>query len=350
LLTVTVSAGTAADGSSYPTLATIDGTGTASGGEGVVEVPALVNVESYAVVEGPEELILETHSPPQNFKRTLWGYNAAATAAPLHQYTIGPTGGAPVVQNATCVPTHTAGFAVSQNGRGVAFDPLDANLWNTHVNAVFIGDGFIHKNTPPPACTPVTSIPFHDGPGGTVQDDIGALDVDEATKHIWAAGYKPIALIGPPPALASFFYKVNRNTGEVIDSCWIPFRGGGVGNDTLAVFRSTKFPGSSKYFLTDAGEDNTVPNSLALIDQADCHDGLQVTPVAEFPKTNGMTGIDFEWPGLLSTNLFTFFNNGDAPFAASTPIGATNGLVEDISLCAFRAKFGGDGNDKCPYA
>jgi hypothetical protein len=64
-----------------------------------------------------------------------------------------------------------------------------------------------------------------------------------------------------------------------------------------------------------------------------------------------VTGIDFEWPGLLNTDLFNLWNNGDQPFTSSTFIGPTDAPfgLEDISLCGFRAKFGGDGNDMCRY-
>jgi hypothetical protein len=142
----------------------------------------------------------------------------------------------------------------------------------------------------------------------------------------------------------------------VLQSCWLPFRDDGEGNDTLAVYRNPNLPGSSKYLLTDAGELTTTPNTYALIDQSDCHNGNQVTPILEFPKSTpgGASGIDVEWGGMISTNpiLNTFYNNGDAPFASATPIGPTfrtQAGVEDISVCGFRAKFGGDGNDFCPY-
>jgi hypothetical protein len=345
-----------ADSGPYPLFATPDGAavevdaalGVTPGG-GEVSVP--LSVSLYAVVETPADPEPEPDAPPGNFKRTLWAYEAAPTGARILQYDIGP----PVTAGPTCVPNHETGFLTSQNGRGIAFDPLDGNLWNTHVSFPgFNGDGFIHKNTPPsgdpllPSCAPVTSLPFGDGPGGEVQDDIGALDVDEASKHIWAAGYKPVNVGG---VLLSFIYKVNRNNGRIINSCALPFRGGGVGNDTLAVFRDTSLPGSSKYLLTDAGGRNTTPNSYALIDQASCHSGEIVTPVAEFEKTtpNGVTGIDFEWPGLLNTNEDTLFNNGDDPFTTPVSHGefGNSRSVQDITLCGFRAAFGGDGNDMC---
>ena len=89
-------------------------------------------------------------------------------------------------------------------------------------------------------------------------------------------------------------------------------------------------------------------NTLALIEQSACHGGQQVTPAAEFPKDHG---IDFEWPGLLNTDSENLLNNGAPPFATSTdhgPWGNTD-VMEDITLCGFRATFGGRGNDMCAY-
>jgi hypothetical protein len=64
-----------------------------------------------------------------------------------------------------------------------------------------------------------------------------------------------------------------------------------------------------------------------------------------------MTGIDFEWLGLLNTDLHFAYINGDQPFATTTLLGPTGAVfgLEDIALCAYRAKFGGGGNDGCPY-
>jgi hypothetical protein len=300
--------------------------------------PGLV-VDSYALADSPLPRAAEPAATGTGNSTLLWGYEADVTGSRILSYNI-----APYALGPSCVPP------LSQNGRGIAFDPLDGNLWYTFVTPppTFDGDGFIHKTTPPPACALAGSIPFADGPGGVVQDDIGALDVDEASKQIWVAGYKPITVQGVE---RSYFYLVNRNTGKIIQSCWTPFRGGGEGNDTLAVFRSTSLPGSSRYLLTDAGEDVTVPNTLAALEQSSCHNGREAEIIAEFPKTDGVTGIDFEWPGLLSTDLFVLTNKGAPPFATPAPIGPTTALfgLEDISLCGFRAKLGGDGDDLCPY-
>jgi hypothetical protein len=345
MLVLAGAGGAAAANASYPTFATPDGIAASADLPGAVAVPALPDLPSYDVPEAPTVALADPPGPPGSLKHTFWGNEAGFPTSRILQYTVIPG----VTPGPTCVPTHGAGFPTQQNGRGVAFDPLDGNLWNTTV-ALFAGDGYIHKNTPPPACAPVTDIPFGDGPGGTIQDDIGALDVDEATKHIWAAGYQPVLVDN---VLRSYLYLVNRNNGKILQSCWIPFRGGGVGNDSLAVYRNPSLPGSSKYLLTDAGELTTVPNSYALIDQSDCHGGQQVTPIMEFPKTTpaGGTGIDMEWPGLLNSTFTQLYNNGDQPFTTPTLVGSyTNTAeMEDISLCGFRAAFGGDGNDHCPY-
>ena len=101
--------------------------------------------------------------------------------------------------------------------------------------------------------------------------------------------------------------------------------------------------------MTDGGEFFAAP--LKVIDTASCHDGKQATIVATFQTTHGLTGIDFESPGLLSSDPFFLYNDGDQPFTSSTVIGPTTATfgLEDISFCGFRAKFGGDGNDGCPY-
>ena len=59
--------------------------------------------------------------------------------------------------------------------------------------------------------------------------------------------------------------------------------------------------------------------------------------------------MDFEWLGMLDTNIVAAFNDGDQPFVGGNLLGPTHSLIEDISVCGFRAKFGGGGNDGCPY-
>ena len=120
--------------------------------------------------------------------------------------------------------------------------------------------------------------------------------------------------------------------------------------DTVASLSG--LPGSGKYLLTDAGGLTTSPDSLAVIDTSDCRGGAVVTPVAEFPKTAPMLGIDFEWMGLPSTDEVTLRNHGGTPpFAGFVVAGAWGNSVTvvDISACGFRATFGGSGDDMCPY-
>jgi len=308
----------------------------------VAKVSPPLTVDVYVVSEEPVDLLAVPDPPPTSLSTKFWGYEAAATAARILSY---DKAAAPAVHTGPdCVPPG------SQNGRGLAMDPLDGNLWYTFVIPGFNGDGFIHKTNPPNTanpCTLVSSIPFGDGPGGTIQDDIGALDIDQGSKHIWAAGYKPVIVAG---VARSYLYLVNRNNGSIIQSCWVPFGGGGVGNDTLAYFTDTTLPGSGQYLLTDAGEIVTVPNSLRVIDTAHCKNGAQVTPVTTYPKVVGMTGIEFEWQGLLATDSSTIYEAGGPPFSTVTVLGpAGTGDLEDLAYCGFRAKLGGGGNDHCPY-
>src|SRR6266545_3210435 len=239
-----------------------------------------------------------THFPVAT---TLWGYEAG-TASRILEYDIGPAD----AFVSSCTPPG------SLNGRGLAFDPTDGNLWYTFVDAAFAGDGFIHKTTPPPACATVTTIPFRDGPGGVVQDDIGALHVDPDDANLWVAGYHPAG--GD-----SFLYKVDRTTGALIQFCHVPFGGGGAGNDTLTEAKLPGLPGSGSYLLTDAGELSTAPNDLLVVDEATCTGGGSGTIVATYPKAVAMTGIDYETK-LIATDASSIYNLGIPPFAAALAV------------------------------
>jgi hypothetical protein len=169
----------------------------------------------------------------------IWGYEAADSSARILAYHARP----PVTPTADCVPPTTPTY---DNGRGIAYDPVDGNLWYTSVTfAKFLGDGLIRKTTPPQTgqCTLVNQIPFGDGPGGTIQDDIGALDIDGESRHTWAAGYKAVTVAGER---RSYLYLVNRNNGSIIRSCWLSSRDGGVGNDTLVCAHLDNLPGSGQ--------------------------------------------------------------------------------------------------------
>jgi hypothetical protein len=313
---------------------------------------SVLNVDSYDLTDALADPVSAPNSPPGSTSTLLWGYEANFGNSRILSYNI-----APYTPGPDCVPDLAAGGPTG-NGRGVAYDPLDGNLWITRLD-FFVGDGFIHKVIPPNAtptpgtCPQVKVIPFGDGPGGLIQDDIGALDLDQGSKHIWAAGYAPISVGGGP--LRNYFYLVDRNNGKILQSCYTPANVlNGLGfNDSLAYARLKGLPGSGQYLMTDGGEffANNPLIPLEVIDTASCHDGQQATVVAMFFTTHGLTGIDFEWPGLLSADPYFLYNDGNQPFTSSTVIGATNALfgLEDISLCGFRAKFGGDGNDGCRY-
>src|SRR5437867_7949487 len=308
---------------------------------------AILNVDAYELIDALDDDPVSFPDPPPGGNSTLlWGYEANFGFSRILTYSIAPYAPGP-----DCVPDLAAG-GPTVNGRGIAYDPLDGNFWITRLT-VFAGDGLIHKVTPPNVtagtCTQVNVIPFGDGPGGLIQDDIGALDLDPGSKHIWAAGYAPISVGGGP--LRNYFYLVNHNNGKILQSCYIPANVlNGLGfNDSLAYARLPGLPGSGQYLLTDGGE-FFAGSALQVIDTASCHDGQEATVVATFLTTHGLTGIDFEWPGLLSTDaFFNIYNDGTPPFSPSTVIGPTNALLEDITLCGFRAKFGGDGNDGCRY-
>jgi len=320
--------------------------------------PGPVALESTVSTDSALDPVADPSGPPGNFKHTLWGYEAAIGLAKLrtYQYT-DPSANTTVTPGPSCVPTYTDGSQLTSNGRGVAFDPLDGNLWVSKLNPGFAGDGKIHKVVPPnvdTTCPEVDTLTIHSKDGKPVQDDMGALDVDPAGKHIWAAGYKPVAVAGGPAR--SYLYLINRNNGLIIQSCWLPFRDGGVGNGTLSTMRLPSavdpFGGSGNYLLTDAGEPDTIPNSVAVIDQAACHNGQQATSLGELPKAHGIDGLDYEWNGSTSNDVFVGFYNDGGPVPAFGLhfVGLNAGsLIEDISMCGYQATFGGSGNDMCPY-
>jgi len=310
-----------------------------------------VNVDSVA------DPLPDPTGPPGNNSTVVWGYESAFAGSHVRSYHFGP----PVTPIANCVPDQTV-IPLASNGRGMAFDPLDGNLWISRLD-FFLGDDKIWKIVPPQAtptpgiCPVVTSLTVHDRAGNPpAQTGFGALDVDEGSKHIWAAGYIPVLQGG---VLKNFFYLINRNNGLILHSCYLTTTDPFAGNDSLAYARLDGLAGSGQYLLTDNGEFTPGIDSsteILVIDTASCHDGREATVVASFPKNRaiGVTGIDFEWPGLLETDVLAdsfLYNNFDQPFATSTSYGIWGDTftMEDISLCGFRAKFGGDGRDFCPY-
>ena len=288
--------------------------------------------------------ILADPTPQNNHSPILWGYEANVSNSKIFEYNMA-TGGTFI---ASCTP------AGSQNGRGLAMDPLDGNLWYTHVSYPgFNGDHMVHKVTPPlttsVGCLPVTTLTVDPA---VPQDDYGAIDIDQGSKHLWLAGYKPVIVGG---VARSYLYLINRNNGKLLQSCWVPFGGGGVGNDSLAYARIGGLPGSGQYLLTDAGEVATPHNgnTLQVVDTSSCHKGQPATIVATFAKRSGMTGIEYEWPGLINTDGHVIQVGGTPPsFVQTGPtiITGTTFELEDIAACGYRAIVDGDANDQCPYS
>lgn len=192
----------------------------------VFPVPLPFRVTSYSMTQTAAEPVPLSGTGGGSFSDLIWGYEASSTNAQLFSYRFASG----VTPDSSCFP-NLSGDATG-NGRGLAFDPIDGNLWITRLkqDPAFGGDGYIHKVIPPNAtqipnvCPEVDVIPFGDGPGGTTQDDIGALDVDPGSRHIWAAGYQPINVGNRN---RSYIYLVNRNNGNILQYCWIPFGGGG---------------------------------------------------------------------------------------------------------------------------
>jgi uncharacterized repeat protein (TIGR01451 family) len=254
-----------------------------------------------------------THAPPGT---KLWGYPASSNS-PIIQYDIGTD-----TVDSSCIP------ATSGNGRGIAYDPLDGNLWYTFVTVgTFVGDGLIHKTSPPPTCTDMGSIPFGDGPGGSVQDDIGALDIDPDDGNIWAAGYANSGGIGSNTN--NKLYKVDRATGAIMADCQIPPNTGGAGNDTLAVAKLSGLPGSGTYLLTDDGEVSTT--TLYVYDRAACTGNAFITPVTTYTLPFGVSGIDLEGGPLIASTLATIESLDGPPFASSVASMPGN-IIEDLTL------------------
>ena len=279
-----------------------------------------------------------------------WGYEASPTSmnSRLNAYHA-------VADNpsfAECVPT---GEHIPANsiGRGVAFDPQDGNLWISRIDDFFRGDARVHKVTPPNVtpgtCPEVDSLLVHYADGQPPeQPGFGALDADPGSKHIWATGFAPVTIDGE---MRNYIYLVNRNNGQILQSCYLPAVDVFQFNDSLAVARLPDLPGSGEYLLTDNGW-FTGTDPLLAIDSADCHQGRRVAPVAQFAKSRGMTGIDFEGTGLLYANIFQVFSAGDQPFDETLNVflGPTaNTFTEDISACGYRGRFGGQEKDDCPY-
>lgn len=266
-------------------------------------------------------------SPANHFSGStpLWAmYASFSGPSKVNQFNIGPA-------HSLLSSCNAPG---SINGRGIADDPIDGNLWYSFVTlgySPFPGDGFIHKMTP--ACVPLPSIPFGGGPGGTVQDDIGAIDADPDTGDLWVAGYHTLPITGTPKY--SYFYKVKRLTGTIIDYCRVPSTGDPTTdtNDTLAVAKYAIGGPIKKFLLSDGGE---VGRPLFAIDASLCIGGAQVSHAADYPLppgVAGLTGIDYAGGRLIAYSSGKLLSLGPPPFANVVATYATQQTGgEDITL------------------
>jgi hypothetical protein len=174
------------------------------------------------------------------------------------------------------------------------------------------------------------SIPFGDGPGGSVQDDIGAIDIDPDDGNIWAAGYLNGG--GSGTGTNNKLFKVDRVNGAILADCQIPPADANA-NDTIAIVKLDGLSGSGKYILTDDGEFSTT--NLDVYDTADCAGNAVIAPVTTYTLPFGVTGIDIEFGALIVSNsLETLESLGGPPFGASvaTMSAAPSDEVEDITL------------------
>jgi len=203
--------------------------------------PETATMDPLAVADTSLDPVL-ADPPPGSMSTLYWGYSAAFFSAPLNAYRA--IAGNPLV--ASCVPSGTH-IPVTSNGRGVAFDPLDGNLWISRLT-IFTGDSRITKVSPPisgpSTCPEITSLLVHYSGGvPPEQTSFGALETDQGSKHIWAAGYIPVSIGG---TFRNYFYLVNRNNGLIIHSCYIPARAPLDGNDSLTYSRRPVLPGSGQ--------------------------------------------------------------------------------------------------------
>jgi hypothetical protein len=173
------------------------------------------------------------------------------------------------------------------NGRGLAWDGTD--LWYSVVlGTSFTGDGLIHK-VGPTGGADLGTIPDPYGAGGR---GIGALDF--AGGYLWAESYLPVSSMVE-------ITKLDPSTGTVLASCNLPFRGGGAGSDTFAIYGSGQF-------ATDGGEALTTVyfyDQPITVAAGDCVETQSVT------LAFGVTGLDFDSSNnCVATDLSTIFNRG----------------------------------------
>jgi Ca2+-binding RTX toxin-like protein len=227
------------------------------------------------------------------------------------------------------------------NGRAVAVDPSDGNLWYAALNTKrFAGDGLIHKvGRRGGADVSTLAVPETQEHGR----GIGALDDDFTTVHVlYAAGYQH-------DHGRAWLFRIDALTGDVLGSCSTRFRDDfGLGNDTLAV---AVLPGLGKVLLTDAGDfgEGTLfaldPDSCAIRERFDL--GVLMTGIDWDPSTGHLLVDVGEFTGIVESSKIVDF--GPAPFdhqLGSFPM-PPGSDVEDISLatplrCAITGTPGDD--------
>src|SRR5206468_3560448 len=85
----------------------------------------VVNVDSYNLIDTLADPVSVEDPPASSNSTLLWGYEANFGNSRILSYNITPYATGP-----DCVPDGAAGGPTG-NGRGVAYDPLDGNLWIT---------------------------------------------------------------------------------------------------------------------------------------------------------------------------------------------------------------------------
>jgi hypothetical protein len=182
-----------------------------------------------------------------------------------------------------------------ENGRGMASD--GTNLWYTILIKGFHGDGKIHKIGPNGGPDMVT-IP---DPFGFNGSGIDALDFDSAG-YLWAISSYPIQLATDPDPKTKIV-KIDSNTGSVLSSCDIIFRGSGPTGTFAIVNGKILTHGDGQ--LNHLNEYNP-PSGIG---------GWCVPTGNVFNLPVTAIGIDTDSAGnLLVSDLHSLYNLGSAPY------------------------------------
>lgn len=215
----------------------------------------------------------------------VWGIEAAIIAK-IHHFDPSTDTTTPISR----VPTLSM-----ENGRGMASD--GTNLWYTILIKGFHGDGKVHKIGPNGGPDMVT-IP---DPFGFNGSGIDALDFDSAG-YLWAISSYPIQLATDPDPKAKIV-KIDSNTGSVLSSCDIIFRGSGPTGTFAIVNGKILTHGDGQ--LNHLNEYNP-PSGIG---------GWCVPTGNVFNLPVTAIGIDTDSAGnLLVSDLHSLYNLGSAPY------------------------------------